>query len=80
MPLEAFTLKKTKVQQRIDALAILRSENFVDIKAHKGNMRIKEILYEEGTWVKKDQPLIQFDDMEASLRFHLFFGRVHKRF
>lgn len=68
-PVEAITLKKSKIRQRIDSIALVRSDNFVDIKTQKQNMRIQEILYTEGEFVEKDQPLIQFDDTETKSKY-----------
>lgn len=68
-PVEAFTIKKIKTKERIDSLAIVKSDAFVDIKTQKQNMRIKAILFNEGNFVEKDQDLIQFDDTEAKSRY-----------
>ena len=64
-PVDVFTLKPKKIQERLSALALIKSENFVDIKVQQRDMQIEKILFEEGQIVEEGQPLIQFVNTKA---------------
>ncbi len=61
---EAEVVKTGTMTKRIVAVGTIRANASVTIRSEM-NGRIKELLFTEGASVKKDQPIIQFEDADA---------------
>ncbi|HLD96092.1 MAG TPA: efflux RND transporter periplasmic adaptor subunit [Alphaproteobacteria bacterium] len=61
---EAHEVKLGTISRRLNTVGKLRANELVTLKS-EANARVKEIHFKEGTEVKKDDLLIQFEDSDA---------------